>query len=166
MPCLIVLANTQTFDNWEDIMQINMFGCMAYGYGEGTMSNPCTAHGNRALGWIAATYFVLVVVLGGLVMPTVLIGIVSVAFDDQTRLVRLENRQSKMTSDLVIRSSYRFMLTSDRDEIDAHGTLDEFGEGEEDDALEEMSKKHCELLFTNKQLDALKKVPNSPRCLG
>ena len=78
----------ETLDNWEELMQINMFGCDVYGYDEGSLARPCTASGAQGFGWIAAAYFVFMVVLGGLVLPTVLIGIISVAFDDATRLVR------------------------------------------------------------------------------
>ena len=83
----------ETLDNWEELMQINMFGCDVYGYDEGSLARPCTASGAQGFGWIAAAYFVFMVVLGGLVLPTVLIGIISVAFDDATRLVRLDALQ-------------------------------------------------------------------------
>ena len=70
-----------------------MFGCDVYGYDEGSLARPCAASGAQGFGWIAAAYFVFMVVLGGLVLPTVLIGIISVAFDDATRLVRLDALQ-------------------------------------------------------------------------
>ena len=111
----------ETLDNWEDLMWINILGChvyaaaddaralggglgddaeapssfglLRYGYDEGRLARPCTRSGAQGFGWIAAAYFVFMVVLGGLVLPTVLIGIISVAFDDATRLVRLDALQ-------------------------------------------------------------------------
>ena len=73
----------ETLDGWEDMMYINMYGCDRYGYsdlhGMRTTGENCThpvAHG-----WAAAVFFVILVVLGALVLPTVLIGVISIAFD-------------------------------------------------------------------------------------
>ena len=73
-------------------MQTNMYGCDVYGYDdEGTgMARPCTHP--RALGWVAALFFLLLVIVGGLVIPTVLIGIISVAFNEAAEAVRLEKK--------------------------------------------------------------------------
>ena len=51
----------ETLDNWEELMQINMFGCDVYGYDEGSLARPCTAAGAQGFGWIAAAYFVFMV---------------------------------------------------------------------------------------------------------
>ena len=51
-----------------------------YGYDDGSSNTPCV--NNQAFGWIAALFFVAVVVFGGMVLPTVLVGIISVAFEE------------------------------------------------------------------------------------
>ena len=42
----------------------------------------------HAQGWLAVAYFVFVVLLGGLVLPTVLIGVISIAFDEATASIK------------------------------------------------------------------------------
>ena len=89
-------------------MYINMYGCDRYGYQslpspedvfltgaklenaevDNLLRFDCTAP--RALGWAAATYFVTLIVFGGIVLPTVLIGLVSVVFEKTTGRVQAE----------------------------------------------------------------------------
>ena len=45
-------------------MYINMFGCEEYGYNDD--DGECES--SKAMGWIAAFYFVLFVIIGGLVL--------------------------------------------------------------------------------------------------
>ena len=80
----------ETLDNWEDLMWINILGChvyaaaddaralggglgddaeapssfglLRYGYDEGRLARPCTRSGAQGFGWIAAAYFVFMVV--------------------------------------------------------------------------------------------------------
>ena len=61
------------------------YGCDRYGYfnlhGDPVLSLDAPCEAPHASGWIAVLYFGPLVVLGGFVLPTVLIGIVSIAFD-------------------------------------------------------------------------------------
>lgn len=67
-------------------MHINMRGCAEYpnlGYPLTKDGSQCTD--SAALGWFAALVFLLVVVIESFVLPTVLIGVVIVSFDEATR---------------------------------------------------------------------------------
>ena len=134
----------ETTDGWEGIMYTNMYGCADYGYydvcvsthdrlpvapqreftfrrapspngrnGFSTTAKPCTeSHGS---GWVAAMFFVFIVLLGGFIMPTarfqaygmirstmaslirlrfsphqVLVGVISVAFNDSAQKIKTE----------------------------------------------------------------------------
>ena len=71
-----------------------MYGCDNYGYfnlaGDLTMARNCK--NPRALGWVASMYCVVLVVLGGLVMPTVLIGVISISFEESNKEIMEEQR--------------------------------------------------------------------------
>ncbi|KAK7233590.1 low voltage-gated calcium channel [Aureococcus anophagefferens] len=72
---------------WDAALYTNMYGCSARGYPHGGRAcNDATAYG-----WIAVGYFVFIVIIGGLVLPTVLIGIISIAFEESTEEMRLES---------------------------------------------------------------------------
>ena len=58
------LFRAATCEDWTDIMYINMFGCEEYGYNED--DGECKS--SSAMGWMAAFYFVLFVIIGGLVL--------------------------------------------------------------------------------------------------
>jgi hypothetical protein len=101
---LISIWMVETFDAWENLLKINMYGCMEYGYYDnnpsperGGLGYPTTkwaCDSSRGLGWIAALYFVFVAVLGGLILPTVLIGVISVAFEESTHRIKEEKKQA------------------------------------------------------------------------
>lgn len=42
-------------------------------------------------GWYAALFFVLIVLLGGFIMPTVLVGVISVSFNESAQKIKTEN---------------------------------------------------------------------------
>ena len=64
-----------------------MFGCDEYPAGY-----PYTEHGNttscdtpKAMGWLGAFFMLWIIIFGGYVLPSVLIGIVAISFDEATR---------------------------------------------------------------------------------
>ena len=101
---LISIWMVETFDAWENLLKINMYGCVEYGYydnnpsperdGMGYPTTKWACDSSRGLGWIAALYFVFVAVLGGLILPTVLIGVISVAFEESTHRIKEEKKQA------------------------------------------------------------------------
>ncbi len=66
-------------------MYINIFGCDKYpqGYADLVHKWPtlqCKPRHSDGLGWVAVPIFVALVIIGGYILPTVLIGIVIVSF--------------------------------------------------------------------------------------
>ena len=113
----------EMFDNWEQFMYINMYGCDRYGYVD--------VYGNAAAsadvyhcsdpapaGWWAAVYFVFVVIYGGLVMQTVLIGVVSIAFTDSVANVSESVKTEAMMAKVLARCA-RWYPDSLAERVDA-----------------------------------------------
>jgi hypothetical protein len=75
-------------DTWDIILRVNMYGCSEFPGGypltEGANRFECNDK-QKGLGWIAASYFIFVVVFGGLILPTMLIGIVTISFEESFR---------------------------------------------------------------------------------
>lgn len=76
---MITLFRMSTMEDWTDIMYINMYGCMAYGYGSfcydadyceeyGDPSLTCTPETSHASGYSAAVFFIVFVVISGYVV--------------------------------------------------------------------------------------------------
>ena len=57
------------------------------------------------LGWLAALYMLVVVLLGGMVLPTVLIGVISVAFDESTKLIRDEKHEKQCEGKVLAKAA-------------------------------------------------------------
>ena len=93
----------ETLDGWDNIMYVNMYGCDMYGYtdlqGAETTGQPCTDP--QGLGWAAAVFFVLLVVFGALVLPTVLIGVISVSFEESNAAMVQVFRVQAATRDVT-----------------------------------------------------------------
>ena len=81
---MLTLWRMSTFEDWTDIMYINMYGCKEYGYEEG--SN-CDSH---AYGWVAALYCITFIFGGALVFLTLFIGAVCSAMDESTKSFKEE----------------------------------------------------------------------------
>ena len=83
---MFTMLRLETLDTWDQILYLAMFGCDKFPSYDFTNKNPnmkCkTPH---AFGWVGAFMFVLVVLVGAFVLPTVLIGIVSIKFDEASR---------------------------------------------------------------------------------
>ncbi|GMH69779.1 hypothetical protein TL16_g05243 [Triparma laevis f. inornata] len=75
---MLSLFRASTFEDWTDIMYINMYGCDQYGYS--AWPQYCTDP--HASGAIAAIFFVIFVIIGGLVLLTLFVGVVSTSMDE------------------------------------------------------------------------------------
>jgi len=71
----------ETLDDWDVILRVNLYGCETYpkGYPFSQTLNVCD--NETAWGYVAVFYFVTTVICGGLILPTVLVGIVAVSFE-------------------------------------------------------------------------------------
>ena len=94
---LISIWMVETFDAWEELLYINMYGCTQYGYfdNKGFSTTKWACDDSKGYGWVAALYLVFVAVLGGLILPTVLIGVISVAFEESTHRIKEEKKQAR-----------------------------------------------------------------------
>ena len=79
---------TQQSPTDDQVLFLSMFGCSDYPAGypllEGA-SGKCLPENSEGWGWLGAGFFILIVIMGAYVLPTVLIGIVAISFDTATR---------------------------------------------------------------------------------
>lgn len=72
------LLQVMTMDNWSDIMRKCMIGCKYYGFSTGYQSydSSCDFNNGRGVGYWAALYFVLFVILSAMVLTSLLVGVI------------------------------------------------------------------------------------------
>ena len=91
-------------DTWDVPLRINMYGCASFpgGYpiASGNKRLECTNE-KPGMGWLAAAYFCFVVIFGGLIMPTMLVGIVAVSFEESFRKCE-DEKKNKDEAQIVI----------------------------------------------------------------
>ena len=124
---MLSLFRASTFEDWTDLMYINMHGCDQYGYSE--MPHKCT--NPKALGVWSAIYFVVFVVIGGLVLLTLFIGVVTTSMDEaqsrQKEEAEIEEKIQELQSEKGINPQeievYRkiFVML----DLDGGGTIEE-----------------------------------------
>ena len=93
---MFTIFRLETGDTWDQVMLLNVFGCDKYpsgyaaaytrmeGGNSGNLASTSECMDPRALGWLAVPIFLTINILGAYVMPTILIGIVVVSFDEAT----------------------------------------------------------------------------------
>ena len=108
---LFTLFRVATLEDWTDIMYVNIYGCGETGYGypfknDTNNSHPLTGYKTNTtlytenvpcfksedFGFWAALYFIIYVVIAGLVMLSIFIGVVTSAMDDATAKIAQEKR--------------------------------------------------------------------------
>ena len=109
---MMAVWRIETLDGWDELMFANMFGCddsttlsaapdEADGFAQyDPAAAPCNADG-RGWGWLAVPYFLVVVLIGAMVLPTVLIGVISISFDTVTEQMKEENKDGAITRRIV-----------------------------------------------------------------
>ena len=109
---MMAVWRIETLDGWDELMFANMFGCddsttlgaapdEADGFAPyDPATAPCNADG-RGWGWLAVPYFLIVVLIGAMVLPTVLIGVISISFDTVTEQMKQENKDGAITRRIV-----------------------------------------------------------------
>ena len=94
----------ETLDSWDQILYIAMFGCDGYpgGYPFAIRSEyfeqlKLTCKDSQGLGWMGAFLLLFIVIFGAFVLPTVLIGIVAISYDEATKKAQnFEEMMSKL----------------------------------------------------------------------
>jgi len=93
LSALFTTFQIETLDAWPDIWRISMYGCGVYpsGYPEARSMKRFDCDPEvQGLGWFSALYMIVVVVFGGLILPTMLVGIVAVSFEESYRRLEAE----------------------------------------------------------------------------
>ncbi|CAK9092502.1 Sodium channel protein type 11 subunit alpha (Peripheral nerve sodium channel 5) (PN5) (Sensory neuron sodium channel 2) (Sodium channel protein type XI subunit alpha) (Voltage-gated sodium channel subunit alpha Nav1.9) (hNaN) [Durusdinium trenchii] len=97
---LFTLFRCATLEDWTDVMYINMYGCDMYGY-DG-MEELCVAP--QSWGFLSSIYFVLFTLIGGLVLMTLFIGVVTTSMEeassDQKEQIEILKRVEKLRDDM------------------------------------------------------------------
>ena len=78
------LITVMTKDNWSKIMETSMIGCRHIGYKSGypKFDNQCGSDiDGKGLGWIAAWYFIIYVVISSMVISNLLVGVIISSMD-------------------------------------------------------------------------------------
>merc|ERR1711865_106417 len=90
---MLTLFRASTLEDWTDIMYINMYGCMNYGYNY-KVGVPnvmgCYEENNYAWGVVAALFFFVFTILGALVLLTLFIGVVTTSMEEATEEMKAE----------------------------------------------------------------------------
>ena len=60
-------------------------------------------HSTNGMGWVAAFYFIVLVIYGGLVIPTVLIGVVAVVFEKSTKRINIERADEMQVFKILLK---------------------------------------------------------------
>jgi len=100
---MLTLFRASTLEDWTDIMYINMYGCMNYGYNyEEGIANVmgCTKEDNYAFGVTAALYFFVFIILGALVLLTLFIGVVTTSMEEAQDEMKAEQDLQKQIANL------------------------------------------------------------------
>ena len=76
---MITMFQCATFDAWADAVYTSAFGCEVYGYN----AWECEPEDHKPQFEVAVGYFVVNLVLGGLVMLTLFVGVMSISLEDR-----------------------------------------------------------------------------------
>jgi voltage-gated sodium channel len=97
---MLTLFRVATGEDWTDVMYINMYGCLYYGYDDDATFGgkfACDKNGNVSNGmpFVSMLYFVIFFTIGGLVLLTLFIGVVSMGMDDANNDVKEKGEEDE-----------------------------------------------------------------------
>ena len=88
-----------TTGEWENTLRINIYGCTTFARETGYDVYDCDKE--RAMGYMAVLYFVATVVIGGLILPAVVTGVIAISFDKAWEKCNTERELSEMLDSLI-----------------------------------------------------------------
>lgn len=97
---MFTVLRIETLDSWDQILYIAMYGCANYPGGYEFLNNhpgnECT--NSDGFGGVAVLMLLVITIVGAYILPTVLIGIVSIKFDDSSKMfhVRVEEKATML----------------------------------------------------------------------
>ena len=122
------LFQVATLDNWGEVARINMLGCNNTDY---DLDPPCTD--SNGLGWVAAWYFIIFIVLGVMVLLSLFVGVIITSMEllkeglKEEREVLRKVRQIQRQYDISDSSVEHLLEIFDMIDVGSNGklTLDE-----------------------------------------
>ncbi|ETL83850.1 hypothetical protein F442_16867 [Phytophthora nicotianae P10297] len=126
---MISLFQLATMDGWSDVLYINYYGCDLYGYdGYRALGYECK---HQPAGMLAVLYFCAFIVLGGMVLITLFIGVVTTSMEEATQemeaekelIRRVEALRAQHNIDSKVVSSY--MQVFRMLDLDGSGSVEE-----------------------------------------
>jgi len=124
---LLTLFRSATLEDWSDLAYISMYGCHIYGY-EG-MEDQCVSP--KPLGFIAAAYYVLFTLIGGLVLMTLFIGVVTMSMEEASseqkehQMVRARAERLRVEMNLTKEQVRLYEDVFNKIDLDGGGSIDE-----------------------------------------
>jgi len=96
---MFTMIMLETLDGWDELLLVAVYGCAqdagSYPILEGHPRAQC--NDPEATGWVAVLYFFCMIMMGGYILPTILIGVISISFDESnTRASIVEEDREKM----------------------------------------------------------------------
>ena len=84
---LLTLFRVSTFEDWTDVMYINVYGCSRWGYNDDDtvpLSQACNkdAFHKGVPNWLYALYFIAFIIFGSLVLLTLFVGVVTTSMEE------------------------------------------------------------------------------------
>jgi Ca2+-binding EF-hand superfamily protein len=133
---MFTMLKLETLDGWDEVLYLAVFGCAnypAYDYSENNPNMNCKKDKSFGFGWIGAVIISAIVLIGAYVLPTVLIGIVSIKFDEATTYFETARVMRQNTARVVAKTREELpdLLTNARlddcrtlfDQLDADSSL-------------------------------------------
>lgn len=98
---LLTLFRVSTFEDWTDVMYINVYGCSRWGYNDDDtvpLSRACRKdefHEGKP-NWLFALYFIAFIIFGSLVLLTLFVGVVTTSMEEaQSSWKNVDNGEKK-----------------------------------------------------------------------
>ncbi|KAG6586559.1 Voltage-gated Ion Channel (VIC) Superfamily [Phytophthora cinnamomi] len=126
---MITLFQLSTMDGWSDVLYINYYGCDLYGYDSyRALGYDCQPH---AYGFIAVLYFCSFIVLGGMVLITLFVGVVTTSMEEATQEMAAEKELLRRVEALRVQRNIDPSVVTSYMQVFRMLDLDESGSVEE-----------------------------------
>jgi voltage-gated sodium channel len=93
---MLTLFRCATFDDWTDVMYINMFGCDKYGYD--SMIALCKTP--EPWSYVSTLYFVTFIIIGSLVLLNLFIGVITMNMDKAGHMFRAQQEVEQRVTNI------------------------------------------------------------------
>jgi hypothetical protein len=109
---MFTVLRMETLDSWDQILYITMYGCAKYPGGYEFLDTDkypqSRCDDSRAAGYVGTVALMFVAVVGAYVVPTVLIGIVSIKFDKTTKHMEVLENEARALARHLAKARVRY----------------------------------------------------------